>query len=113
MLAVTELAYVLKDAFPVTDGHVLIVPKRHVDTLFELFAPEMNSCVRLLKEFKSHIEIQDPTVQGFNVGVNVSEVAGQTVPHCHFHLIPRRLGDVPNPKGGIRSIISGKGDYTE
>jgi len=109
----TELAYVLKDSFPVTEGHVLIVPKRHVASFFDLFAPEINSCVRLINELRKQIEKEAPKVKGFNIGVNVDEAAGQTISHCHLHLIPRRFGDVPNPRGGVRNMIPGKGDYPE
>lgn len=111
VLAVTELAYVMGDGFPVTSKHVLVVPKRHVASFFDLFAPEVKSCVILLIEFKQKIESQDSFVKGFNIGVNVDEAAGQTIQHCHWHLIPRRYGDVPNPRGGIRNVIPGKGDY--
>jgi diadenosine tetraphosphate (Ap4A) HIT family hydrolase len=107
----TKLAYVLKDGFPVTEGHILVIPRRHVSSLFDLFDPEVKACIRLLKEQKQTIGERDASVEGFNVGVNVNEVAGQTIFHCHWHLIPRRKGDVPNPKGGVRHIIPGKGSY--
>ena len=68
--------------------------------------------VILLNEFKQKIESQDSSVKGFNIGVNVNGEAGQTIKHCHWYLISRRFGDVPNPRGGIRNIILGKDDYT-
>jgi diadenosine tetraphosphate (Ap4A) HIT family hydrolase len=111
VLCQSELAYVLQDGFPVTKGHVLIIPKRHVASLFDLFDPEVKACMSLLKLQQKLIAENDRTVEGFNVGVNVNEAAGQSIFHCHWHLIPRRRGDVPNPRGGVRHIIPGKGDY--
>jgi len=106
-----ELFYVIHDAFPVTLGHTLIIPKRHVATYFDLGQAEVNACTQLLHVAKARIEAMDPSVQGFNIGVNDGESAGQTIRHCHLHLIPRRLGDVEHPRGGIRHIIPNKGDY--
>jgi ATP adenylyltransferase len=106
-----ELAYAVRDAFPVTPLHTLVVPKRDVRSYFELGRPELNACHRLLEQEKEAIERQDANVEGFNVGVNEGEVAGQTVFHCHLHLIPRRRGDVEDPTGGVRSVIPGKGIY--
>jgi len=105
------LAYVIHDAFPVTPGHTLIIPKRHVATYFDLGQAEVNACTQLLHAAKARIEAMDPSVQGFNIGVNDGEVAGQTILHCHLHVIPRRPGDVEHPRGGIRHIIPGKGQY--
>ena len=111
VLVEVELAYVFRDKFPVSKGHILIIPKRHVSSFFELFTPEVNSCIRLLNEAKRRIEKEDSTVAGFNIGINVNEAAGQSVMHCHLHLLPRRFGDVPNPRGGVRNIMPGKGNY--
>lgn len=111
LLDENALAYVLKDGFPVTEGHLLVIPKRHVSSLFDLFDPEVKACMRIMKEQKQIVGDRDEAVEGFNVGVNVNEVAGQTIFHCHWHLIPRRKGDVPNPRGGVRHIIPGKGNY--
>lgn len=110
-IAETSLAYAIKDKHPVTKGHVLIIPKRHVSSAFDLREDEMNSCVDLMRRQKNKIASQDPTVRGYNLGVNIDEAGGQTVFHCHWHLIPRRKGDVPHPRGGVRHIIPGKGDY--
>lgn len=107
----TELAYAVRDAFPVTQLHTLVIPKRHVHSYFELGRPELNACHRLLEQEKKVIEQADPRVDGFNLGVNDREVAGQTVFHCHLHLIPRRKGDVKDPTGGVRNVIPGKGVY--
>ncbi len=106
-----ELCYVIRDGFPVTDLHTLVIPKRHVETYFDLYQPELNSCNRMIQKFKDRIEKEDESVKGFNIGINNGEVAGQTVFHCHIHLIPRREGDVENPKGGVRGVIPKKQQY--
>ena len=82
-----ELCYVIRDGFPVTDLHTLVIPKRHVETYFDLYQPELNSCNRMIQKFKQQIEKEDESVKGFNIGINNGEVAGQTVFHCHIHLI--------------------------
>jgi diadenosine tetraphosphate (Ap4A) HIT family hydrolase len=99
------------DGYAVTPLHTLIIPKRHALTYFELGQSEINACNQLLAELKQKIENEDSSVTGFNIGVNNGESAGQTVFHCHIHLIPRRAGDVENTRGGVRNTIPGKGDY--
>ena len=106
-----ELAYVVQDAFPVTEGHRLIIPKRHVADYFELGQAELNAVNQLLVTHKALLETEDPVISGFNVGINCGADAGQTIFHCHIHLIPRRQGDVKEPRGGIRHLIPGKGSY--
>jgi ATP adenylyltransferase len=106
-----ELAYAIRDAFPVTPLHTLVIPRRHVHSYFELKPAELEACHRLLESEKAAIESQDKDVQGFNVGINDGAVAGQTVFHCHIHLIPRRTGDVADPRGGVRNVISGRAAY--
>lgn len=106
-----ELSFSITDGYPVTDLHMLIIPKRHVSDFFELYEPERHACVRLLDEAKRRTKVQDPDIAGFNVGINVGQAAGQTVHHCHIHLIPRRMGDVEQPRGGVRNVIPGKGAY--
>jgi len=103
-----DLAVAIRDAFPVTPFHTLVIPNRHVTEIFDLSRPEPNACNELMREAKRNIEQTDPQVSGFNVGVNNGRAAGQTVEHCHVHLIPRRVGDVENPVGGIRKAISVK-----
>jgi len=105
------LAYAIKDKFPVTESHYLIIPRRHTDSFFELGTPEQKACLNLLSEIKEKLSSEDHSITGFNVGINDSKDAGQTIPHCHIHLIPRRKGDVDNPRGGIRSVIPGKSEY--
>lgn len=106
-----ELIYAIRDNYPVTPLHSLIIPKRHVADYFSLTKDELLSCDALLKEVKNSIKAEDESVKAFNVGINSGEAAGQTIFHCHIHLIPRRFGDVENPRGGIRHLIPGKGDY--
>lgn len=111
VIASNELALAIRDGFPVTAMHTLIIPKRHVETYFDLSQSELKACDRLMHEARQVIQAEDSTVAGFNIGMNAGEVAGQTVFHCHIHLIPRRPGDVKNPRGGIRHLMPGKGDY--
>jgi diadenosine tetraphosphate (Ap4A) HIT family hydrolase/5-methylcytosine-specific restriction endonuclease McrA len=106
-----DLFYVIRDGFPVTDLHTLVIPKRHVETYFDLYQPELNSCNRMIQKFKQQIEKEDESVKGFNIGINNGEVSGQTIFHCHVHLIPRREGDVKNPRGGVRGVIPNKQEY--
>ena len=106
-----ELAFAILDAFPVTEHHTLIIPKRHVSDYFELYQPERNAMQQLLDDCRRSIMDNDVTVLGFNIGNNIGEVAGQTVMHCHTHLIPRRKDDVVNPSGGIRGVIPSKQKY--
>lgn len=106
-----ELAYAIRDKFPVTQQHSLIIPKRHVDEYFNLNTDELIGCDLLLHSVKEEILAIDNSVKGFNIGMNCGAVAGQTIFHCHIHLIPRRQGDVENPIGGVRNIILGKGNY--
>ncbi len=106
-----ELAYVIRDGFPVTPLHTLVIPKRHVATYFDLGQAEVNACNALLQKARESILKQDPTVTGFNIGVNNGGDSGQTIFHCHIHLIPRRKGDVANPRGGVRHLMPGKGYY--
>ena len=111
IIAENTLAYAIKDGFPVTDGHTLIIPKRHVADYFGLSTAEVSATNQLLHVIKEQLSIGDETITGFNVGMNAGESAGQTVFHCHTHLIPRRDGDVDNPRGGVRHVVGGKGYY--
>jgi diadenosine tetraphosphate (Ap4A) HIT family hydrolase/5-methylcytosine-specific restriction endonuclease McrA len=105
------LAVAVRDLYPVTAGHMLVIPKRHALDYFDLGSAEQRACDRLLIEARKLTLSTDPTVAGFNVGANVGVAAGQTVMHCHIHLIPRRSGDSPNPRGGVRGVVPGKADY--
>jgi len=95
----------------VTDGHTLVIPKRHAEDYFSLKKDELIACDALLRQLRVDIQHDDPLVEGFNIGINSGAVAGQTIFHCHIHLIPRKKGDVENPRGGVRHLIPGKGDY--
>lgn len=99
------------DGYPVTEGHRLVVPMRHVRSYWDLTAEEREACHGLLVTLRERIMKDDPGVSGFNVGINDGASAGQTVFHCHFHLIPRRVGDVEQPRGGVRHVIPGRGSY--
>lgn len=105
------LAYLIRDGFPVADGHSLIIPKRHVEDYFGLTPDELLACDQLIRSARERLIEEDESIDGFNIGINSGAAAGQTVFHCHFHLIPRRTGDVENPRGGVRNIIPGKGNY--
>ena len=105
------LAYASYDTYPVSKLHCLIIPKRHVKNFFELTNDEVIACNELIKRIKKEILLKDALVKGFNIGTNIGKAAGQSVLHCHIHLIPRREGDVENPQGGVRSVISSKQHY--
>lgn len=104
-------AYAVRDGFPVTAGHSLVIPKRHVSDYFGLTPEELLACDELIRSLRQTVLQQDASVAGFNIGANAGAVAGQTIFHCHIHLIPRREGDVANPRGGVRHTIPGKGTY--
>ena len=106
-----HLAYVSYDTYPVSKYHCLIIPKRHMKNFFDLTNDELVACNDLIKIIKKDIINKDPRVEGFNLGTNIGRVSGQSILHCHFHLIPRRSGDVENPQGGVRSVIPSKQHY--
>ena len=106
-----ELAYASYDTNPVSENHCLIIPKRHIRDYFQLTNEELIACNDLIKIVKKEIINKDNNVKAFNVGTNVGKVSGQTIMHCHIHLIPRREGDVENPQGGVRSVIPKKQHY--
>lgn len=111
IISKNNYAYAIRDGFPITPLHTLVIPKRHTADYFDLSKDELLACDELLREIKKAIQIEDATVDGFNIGINSGVSAGQTIFHCHIHLIPRRTGDVENPRGGIRHTIPGKGFY--
>ena len=106
-----RLAYASYDTYPVSEFHCLIIPKRHVKDYFELTNDEVLACNDLIKKIKEEILLKDSSVKGFNIGTNSGKTAGQSILHCHIHLIPRRVGDVENPQGGVRSVIPLKQHY--
>tara|TARA_Y200000002_G_C22607281_1_gene632201 strand:- start:380 stop:775 length:396 start_codon:yes stop_codon:yes gene_type:complete len=106
-----DLAYASYDTYPVSNLHCLIIPKRHFKNYFELSDEELIACNDLTKIIKDEILLKDKSVKGFNIGSNIERIAGQSIMHCHLHLIPRREGDVENPQGGVRSVIPKKQHY--
>ena len=106
-----ELAYASYDSYPVSEHHCLIIPKRHIKDYFDLSNKELIACNDLIQIVKDEITKKDPSIKGFNLGTNIGKVSGQSILHCHLHLIPRREGDVDNPQGGVRSVIPNKQHY--
>ena len=106
-----NLAYASYDTYPVSEQHSLIIPKRHVVDYFELSNEELVACNDLIKIVKQEVLDKDKNVKAFNIGTNAGKIAGQSIMHCHIHLIPRREGDVDNPQGGVRSVIPKKQHY--
>ena len=106
----TEMSFAIYDGFPVNDGHILIIPKRHTANYFDLSLEEQKDCIELLNRVKGIVQEKYNPV-GFNVGININEAAGQTVPHVHIHLIPRYEGDVEEPRGGVRGVVPGRRIY--
>ena len=106
-----KLSFVSFDTYPVSKYHALIIPKRHVENYFDMSEEEVVSCNKLIKKMKNKIQKLDPTVEGFNIGTNSGKIAGQSIMHCHIHLIPRRKNDVDNPQGGVRGVIPSKQHY--
>ena len=105
-----DLVFAIRDAYPVTAGHTLLIPKRHVATWFDATETEQVALVRGVKAMKSALDASHAP-DAYNVGINAGAAAGQTVMHLHVHLIPRRTGDVADPRGGVRHVIAGKGNY--
>lgn len=106
----TEMSFAIYDGFPVNEGHALIIPKRHTANYFDLSLEEQKDCIELLNRVKVIVQ-KKYNPAGFNVGININEAAGQTVPHVHIHLIPRYEGDVEEPRGGVRGVIPERKSY--
>ncbi len=106
-----KLIYATYDSYPVSRFHSLIIPKRHIDNYFKLSKEELISINQIIHKIKNEIDSKDKSVKGFNIGTNSGKVAGQTIMHCHIHLIPRRKDDVVNPQGGVRAVIPSKQHY--
>ena len=107
----TKFIYIVRDSYPVTKYHSLIIPHRHVSNFFDLNKNELQDLSKtLIKEKQSLLKL-DKKITAFNVGVNAGKDAGQSIMHCHIHLIPRRKGDIENPKGGVRGVIPSKQKY--
>jgi diadenosine tetraphosphate (Ap4A) HIT family hydrolase len=110
VLARGAFCLVFRDGYPVSPGHTLIVPKRHIGSFFEATAAERESLLRLLDEAKVALDAEFHP-DGYNIGINDGTAAGQTVPHLHIHLIPRYTGDIPDPRGGVRWVLPDKAQY--
>ena len=107
----SNFMFVVKDSFPVTKQHTLIIPHRHVSNFFDLNANELDDLNKILKEQRKKLLKLDKNITAFNIGVNAGVDAGQSIMHCHIHLIPRRKGDIENPRGGVRGVIPSKQKY--
>ena len=103
--------FVVRDSYPVTKYHTLIIPHRHVSNFFDLNDNEFKNLSNVLKKQRLSLLDLDKKITGFNVGVNAGTDAGQSIMHCHIHLIPRRKGDIENPRGGVRGVIPSKQKY--
>lgn len=110
ILRETPSALAFFDGYPISEGHALVIPKRHLAHLFDLPNEELQAVWSLAAEVRNLLR-EKFSPDGFNVGVNEGEAAGQTIGHAHVHIIPRRKGDVPDPRGGIRWVIPGKAKY--
>jgi diadenosine tetraphosphate (Ap4A) HIT family hydrolase len=110
IIAAGKCAIGVRDAFPLTEGHTLVVPCQHVDSIYVLPVEEQAELWAFVAEVR-HLLAKELNVKAFNVGVNDGAAAGQTIEHAHVHVIPRRPGDVDDPRGGIRQIIPGKARY--
>jgi diadenosine tetraphosphate (Ap4A) HIT family hydrolase len=102
---------ILRDEYPVTEGHCLVVPQRHVTDIFALKEDELADLARALRATRERLLEADPSIAGFNLGTNAGKAAGQTVEHAHVHVIPRREGDTADPAGGIRAVIPSRKTY--
>lgn len=105
-----DLALAFFDGFPVSEGHILIITRRHAATFFDTTAPERIAILDLLDKCKKYLDARY-SPDGYNIGLNCGEAAGQSVPHIHLHLIPRYKNDVPDPRGGVRGVIPDKKSY--
>jgi diadenosine tetraphosphate (Ap4A) HIT family hydrolase len=110
IVAKNDLCYARWDRYPVSKGHLLVIPFRHTPDFFSLTPEEKIALFSLVVSCKSLIE-ENFTPAGYNIGINVGKAAGQTVMHCHCHVIPRYVGDVKEPRGGVRGVVPGKRGY--
>ena len=111
IIAENSLCYLIEDKYPVTEGHSLVIPRRHVVDYFGMTSAEQVSANALLQQRKEQLEQSDSSIDGFNIGMNLGSAAGQTIFHSHIHLIPRRFGDIEDPTGGVRFVIPEKANY--
>ncbi len=111
IIAEMDSIVAIPDGYPVTSGHLLIIPKRHVMDYFGLTKKELHEIHKMIHNLRERFLNEDPSVTGFNIGINCGFSAGQSIFHAHIHLIPRRNKDTKNPKGGVRGVIHGKRSY--
>lgn len=105
-----DLVFTKTDSYPVSKGHTLVIPKRHISSYFECTDDERLELWSLVEQVKTLLESEfEP--DGFNIGINIGAAAGQTVPHMHIHVIPRYSGDMDDPRGGVRGVIPDKQKY--
>ena len=105
-----NLAIVIRDGYPISEGHTLVIPKRHISSFFEVTEEEQKAILKLINQEKEKLDLEF-SPDAYNIGINDGEAAGQTVPHLHIHLIPRYQGDVEEPRGGVRWLFPDKADY--
>lgn len=110
VLLANDVAFVIRDGYPISPGHTLVIPRRHVGSFFEISEAERTGMLQLLDAAKAGLD-REHRPDGYNIGINDGPAAGQTVPHLHMHLIPRYEGDREDPRGGVRWIIPEKADY--
>ncbi len=110
-VASNELAFAIRDGYPVSVGHTLVIPRRELASWFDASPAEREAIFALVDQVKAALDGSDPKPDGYNIGINCGEAAGQTVMHLHVHVIPRYRGDVPDPTGGVRGVIPGKANY--
>jgi diadenosine tetraphosphate (Ap4A) HIT family hydrolase len=110
VIAANSIAFVIRDGFPISPGHTLIIPRRHFGSFFEATTQEQQAMLELLDAQKQLLD-REFSPAGYNIGINDGPAAGQTVPHLHIHLIPRYAGDRPDPRGGVRWILPDKARY--
>ena len=112
VISSTKYFFIIRDtAYPVTKHHTLIITNRHVGDYFDLSKEEINDLDEILKNQKKELKKLDKEISAFNIGINIGKDAGQSIMHCHIHLIPRRKGDVEDPRGGVRGVIPEKQKY--
>ncbi len=112
VIKTTKFFFIIRDtAYPVTKHHTLIITNRHVSSYFDLNKSEITELDEVIKHQKKELTDLDKSISGFNIGTNIGKDAGQSIMHCHIHLIPRRKGDVEDPKGGVRGVIPSKQKY--
>ncbi len=105
-----NVAYAIRDAFPVSPGHTLVIPRSHTRSIYDLAPADQHALWDLTREVREALR-SEHGIEGFNIGLNDGPTAGQTIEHAHIHVIPRRSGDCPDPRGGIRLIFPERARY--